>query len=295
MKKKLLVLHSVLGLLLVLSSIISVIPVRAASVIIVPSPAYSIQDAVNSAIPGDTVMVLAGTYDQTVKIDKAITFKGDGAVLKPITASLQGDSVIYITSDDVTIKNFVVDGTGSAVYYGIYGLNVERVTISNVVIHDMTNNAYDNAGVGILLFGWGQGIDNCVIDRATVYNTPRMGIFIGGMDTSGWPWLLSDSNTISKCNIYNTWIGPTGDGGGAIQINSPTNCLIKGNNVHHNTMGWFYCGVYIYNSGSGNELISNNIHHNYIGLASWPNTATPPEYEGLSNKIHHNEYDELIY
>jgi len=275
-----------------------VIPVHAGSIIIVPSPASSIQDAINSAMPGDTVLVLAGTYDQAVIVDKSITLKGDGAILRPVTASLQGYSVIYITSDGVAVENFEIDGTGKAVYYGIYGFNVKHVTISRVVVHDMTNNEDDVAGVGILLFGWGQGISNCVIDRTTVYNTPRMGIFIGGMESSGmYKWLLSDSNVISRSNVYNTWIGPTNDGGGAVQINGALNCIITGNNIHHNTIGWFYVGLYIYGSAEGNVIERNNLHHNTIGYVAWYDgswvifgTHTPMAPTLVKNNIHNNQY-----
>jgi parallel beta-helix repeat protein len=297
-KTKRIVLSSVLMLVVAVLSMSLVMPVRAASTIIVPSPAYSIQDAINLASPGDTVLVLAGTYDQAVIVDESITLKGDDAILRPVATPLQGESVIYITHDDVTVENFEIDGTGKAVYYGIYGFNVKDVTIEHVVVHDMTNNVGDVAGVGILLFGWGQGIDNCIIDRTTVYNTPRMGIFIGGMQSAGeYKWLLSNNNVISRSNVYNTWIGPTGDGGGAVQINGALNCVIEGNNIHHNALGWFYVGLYIYGSAEGNIIKGNNLHHNTIGYVAWINGPwvvfdghAPTAPTLVMNKIHDNQY-----
>jgi nitrous oxidase accessory protein NosD len=271
--------------------------------IIVPSPAYSIQDAINLAASGDTVLVLAGTYDQAVTINKSITLKGDGAILRPVTAPLQLGSVIRIWSDYVTVQNFEIDGTGEAVYSGIFDSNGDHVTISHVVVHDMTNDPNGFAGVGISLWGYrpdgyDHGIDDCIIDRATVYNTAQMGIIIAGVtQSSGTVALLSEGNVISRCNVYNTWIGPTTGGGGAVQIAGALNCVIEDNNIHQNTLGGFYAGLYINGAAEGNIIKGNNLHHNAIGYVAWYDSPwvafdghSPTVPTLVGNKIHNNQY-----
>jgi nitrous oxidase accessory protein NosD len=278
--------------------------------IIVPSPAYSIQDAINLAASGDTVLVLAGTYDQAVTINKSITLKGDGAILRPVTAPLQLGSVIRITPSQgfdleyVTVQNFEIDGTGEAVYCGIFGDNADHVTISQVVVHDMTNDPNGCAGIGIQLWGYrpdgyDHGIDDCIIDRATVYNTAQMGIIIAGVtQSSGTVALLSEGNVISRCNVYNTWIGPTTGGGGAVQISGALNCVIEDNNIHQNTLGWLHAGLCIFGSAEGNIIKGNNLHHNNIGYVAFVSdpgwvdfgTHTPTAPTLTKNKIHNNQY-----
>jgi hypothetical protein len=294
-------------LVVLVFSISLVMPVRAAkraSIIIVPSPAYSTQDAINLAASGDEVLVLAGTYDQAVRIDKPITLKGDGAILRPVTAPLQLGSVILIWSDYVTVQNFEIDGTGEAVYSGIFDSNGDHVTISQVVVHDMINDPNDAAGIGIGLWGYrpngyDHGIDDCIIDRATVYNTAQMGIIIGGVtQSSGTVSLLSEGNVISRCNVYNTWIGPTANGGGAVQISGALNCVIEDNNIHQNTLGWLHAGLCIFGSAEGNIIKGNNLHHNNIGYVAFVSdpgwvdfgTHTPTAPTLTKNKIHNNQY-----
>jgi nitrous oxidase accessory protein NosD len=290
-------------LVVLVFSISLVMPVRAASTIIVPSPAYSIQDAINLAASGDEVLVLAGTYDQSVLIDKPITLKGDGAILRPVTAPLQLGSVIRIISDYVTVQNLEIDGTGEAVCNGICDSNGDHVTISHVVVHDMTNDPNDAAGIGIILWGYrpngyNHGIDDCIVDRATVYNTAQMGIIIAGVMESSGITLLSEGNVISRCNVYNTWIGPTTRGGGAVQIGGALNCVIKDNNIHQNTLGGFYAGLCIFGSAEGNIIKGNNLHHNAIGYVALIYDSPWVAFDGHSptvptlvgNKIHNNQY-----
>jgi hypothetical protein len=123
-----------------------------------------------------------------------------------------------------------------------------------------------------------------------------MGIFIGAMESSDM-WLLSDKNLITRSNVYNTWIGPTANGGRAFQINGALNCVIEGNNIHHDTLGWYSIGLYICGSAEGNIIKENNLHHNTIGYVAWCNppwvvfddySLTPPTLE--NNNIHNNQY-----
>lgn len=53
-------------------------PALAQGIIVVPSGVPSIHAAVNQALPGDTIIVLPGTYTEEVVIDKDLTLKGGG-------------------------------------------------------------------------------------------------------------------------------------------------------------------------------------------------------------------------
>jgi nitrous oxidase accessory protein len=69
----------------------------------------SLQVIIDAAAPGDMVMVPAGLYEGPVVIDKTLTLVGDG--LPVIDGGRAGD-VVRITADGVTLRGFVIQGSG---------------------------------------------------------------------------------------------------------------------------------------------------------------------------------------
>jgi len=69
----------------------------------------SIQDAINSASPGDTIQVEPGIYEEYLEVNKRLTIEGTGEDV--IILSPGSDySMVRIPSSDVTLKNLVFDG-----------------------------------------------------------------------------------------------------------------------------------------------------------------------------------------
>ncbi len=234
-----------------------------------------IQEAIDAAT-GTTINVAAGTYNEAVKVDKSLTLRGDpGAIIQPdnTTPTHDGDRRcgIYVAGvNNVTIDGFEIDGTGGTVHYGIYLFNSNSTVVKNNVIHDITNEigapGGDVAGVGILFFGWDQGIDDAIIENNTVYNTGRMGIWVGGMDGITYHWEVSNSNVIRNNTVHHAWQGPTNDHGGAVQYNAPKNSLIEDNVIHDTGLNNY--GIYIYGSvaSTPNRIVGNDIYNNNIGI-----------------------------
>ncbi len=76
-----------------------------------PGRAFDLQALVDAAAPGDTIPVPAGIYAAPLVIDKPLTLVGDGM---PV---IQGDGtgdVVEITAPDVTLRGFVVRGSGDS-------------------------------------------------------------------------------------------------------------------------------------------------------------------------------------
>ena len=229
----------------------------------------AIQTSINAAVSGDTIKVAAGTYNEAINVDRSLILIGQsGAIIKPDNTTPLLDqgvrrAAIYIAADvnNVTVTGFEIDGTDGDVHYGIYAFNSQNAIIKNNLIHDIKNQIADPvsdvAGVGILFFGWGQGVNGSIIQNNTVYKCGRMSIFIGGMQSeTPYDWMLSTNNTI-KNNIVNaTWQGPTSDHGGAIQINTGSNSTISGNTI--NNTGSSQAGIYITVSPSNYLIISGN-------------------------------------
>ncbi|MGB9593606.1 MAG: right-handed parallel beta-helix repeat-containing protein, partial [Anaerolineae bacterium] len=123
----------------------------------------SIQDVVNAASAGDTIVVPAGTYDGGIVVNKSVIIKGEpGAVIGP------GSDGITVTADDVTIMDITLDGTGGdlgnvgiRVADGVQRLHVEGCEILNwpndgihfngaiTGLKVVDNYIHDNGGDGV--------------------------------------------------------------------------------------------------------------------------------------------------
>jgi len=71
-----------------------------------------IQDAVNQANPGDTILIGPGTYCESIKIDKDLTLRGDGRAETIVHYGGKG-AVITIKSGSVNVEALTITGSGS--------------------------------------------------------------------------------------------------------------------------------------------------------------------------------------
>lgn len=102
----------------------------------------SLQAMIDAAAPGDTVIVPTGTWTAPILIDKPLTLEGQAW---PV---IQGDGsgdVIRIQSPDVTVRGFVVRGSGDSLDREDAGI---RSAGANTVIE---NNRIEDALFGIYL------------------------------------------------------------------------------------------------------------------------------------------------
>ena len=136
-----------------------------AKTIEVPSDYSTIQGAIDAAATGDTVLVMTGTWDAQVTINKDITLRGNDQ-LTTILKNSRGSVVVRVTSPGVTINNLWIIGDLGKVGISasdVYDLRVDKVTISNcgtgmeaLVGTRLTVSACifkDNAGSGLRVAG----------------------------------------------------------------------------------------------------------------------------------------------
>ena len=137
-----------------------------------------IQDAINTASVGDTIIVHSGVYYENVVVDKSITLKGNG---QPVVDAGGRKSAITLTADGITLVGFNATNSGSS--WSDVGI---KVTSNNNIITG--NNVSNNFG-GIFL---NHSCNNIITGNNASSN--RDGIDL---------WYSNNNNTITGNNVSN--------------------------------------------------------------------------------------------
>ena len=123
----------------------------------------SIQDAVNDANDGDTIIVHNGIYYENLVLNKSITIVGEDRINTIVDGNGSGDAVV-ILADNVCIRNFTIKNKGAS---GT-GINIkanQSIISENLII--------DNNWSGIEA---GSAFRNCTVSENTIMNN-GYGIF----------------------------------------------------------------------------------------------------------------------
>jgi parallel beta-helix repeat protein len=232
--------------------------------------AHKIQDAIDAAGAGDTIIVAAGLYPEAITIGKAnLTLESAskwGAIIRPTSTPVGWpEAVVYITADGVTVDGFEIDGT-TVCDNGILGWETSGLTIKNNKIHGAVRE-WD--GCGILLFSWGNSgtVYNNRIEGNEVYDTGRMGIMVMDYGGAQNTYTVTSGNIITGNTVYDVWKVTWDDHGGGIQINVAKDCSIINNLVYDVRNG--QRGIYMFGSATGNTITGNTIRDNPIGIQLW--------------------------
>jgi hypothetical protein len=200
-----------------------------ASTIMVPQDQPTIQNAINVATNGDTVLVSPGTYQENINfLGKAITVvSAKGPAVTTIDGG-QKDSVVTFNSGETTtsvIQGFTIqNGMASnieAIGGGIVVLGYSSPTIANNIV---SNNQACSSGYGI-------GVH--------VYGSP-----------------VIQNNIISNNFVHTGCSGGTGGAGIGISTSPDSKLQIIGNTIFSNS-GAFEGGGISVNNGGG--VIANNV------------------------------------
>jgi len=219
-----------------------------------------IQDAVDAASAGDTIIVYPGTYTENVDVNKSLTIQSEsGAEATIVQAANPDDHVFEVSADYVSIDGFATKGIAWKEHHfpaGICLRNVEHCSI--------TNNAVNpNNSLGIDLY---YSNNNMVMNNIVSSNGYGRGIYLNYSNNNtitnnialtngyGIQLVLSNNNTITN----NTANSNTKDGYGICLSNSDNNAIAN------NTTNANKCdGIYLY--CSNNNMITKNIASNNSG------------------------------
>ncbi len=225
-------------------------------------PFRYIQDGIDAATGGDTVLVMPGYYLENIDFsEKAIAVKSDqGPDVTTIDGGQAGSVVFFknCESTDSVIEGFTItNGTGLRPYLcggGIYCWSSKPTITGNII----TGNTTAKGGAGIFAVGYNVSpviIDNVIKENSVGVSGYGGAIFILGDGHNSFP-------TISRNEICRNTISGGGAGGGiCADYSTPTisNNVIEDNLLDGPGAGG---GIYIYNKSDHNTRMYHNIIRN---------------------------------
>ncbi|MFV9677774.1 MAG: right-handed parallel beta-helix repeat-containing protein [Methanosarcinales archaeon] len=228
----------------------------------------NIQQAVNNASTGDTIIVRDGTYNENVYVNvtKLAILSENGPGNCIVNAKNENTDVFFVAANYVTITGFTVQGATEFGYAGIclYGVGYCHISDNNVL-----NNG---DGISILDSGYNSVANNIVT------NNNYTGIYLE----------LADENIV----LGNT---ATNNGWEGIFLASSYNNTFIGNNASNNTIYEFYSDEYSQDNTVKDLQLCNNqtsvsfTYGNGAGLKSVDTVPTEP-----SEKLDISKYVETI-
>jgi parallel beta-helix repeat protein len=176
----------------------------------------SIQAAVDMALPGDTVLVEAGVYYETVYVDThSITIRG----------MVDGDNRPWLDGENTrsdgfntTGDNFVIEGFGLKGYIGnaILSTGAERVVYRDLIIEGTYGDTERKTIYGI----YPVECTNVLVENNSVTGIADAGIYVG---QSRGPIIVRNNEVFGNVT--------------GIEIENSTNAEVYDNYVHDNTGG----------------------------------------------------------
>jgi predicted outer membrane repeat protein len=220
----------------------------------VPGDYPTIQEAIDAAMTGDTVLVAPGTYAENIDfLGKDITVKSSEGAESTIIDGMESGSVVTFDDGETSqaaLEGFTITNGSADKGGGICCLNGSSPFISSNIIKKNRLGEYSKGGAGIYC-----GHSSPIIKNNKFIKNTRSYIGHG----SGGGIYCDNADTIIENNYFNN--NEAGSAGGGI-YGTDSNLIIannffQSNKVDHESGGGIFCRDY---SGPNDEaVIVNNI------------------------------------
>jgi parallel beta-helix repeat protein len=282
----------------------------------VPQQYPTIQQAIDAAMDGETVEVSAGTYNESVTLEKRIELIG---IDQPVIDASQGGygAGVVISADNCAVDSFKIIGA----YYGVY-VQSSNNTISNNVISEnqsgvelsyetgsntLANNKIShNTLNGLRIYYSSENTlrDNTIQDNAVnfeVYGSTST-------DSIDYNQDIDTSNTVDGKPIYylvgahNTFIDATSNAGCVVAVNC-SSIIVKDLTLTNNAKGVLFIrtsfsrienvtatdnsdtGIWLYDS-TNNTLIGNTVSDCRYGIMLYRSPSNTLRDNMMTNNVY---------
>jgi len=248
--------------------------------IIVPDGYPTIQEAINNAASGDTILVRSGVYYERITINKTVALIGENKESTIIDGNASG-TVVEVTKDFVSISEFTIQNSGdypsNLIKLNSNGNNITNNVLRNsgdrgievnfvnntvadnqitntfygiLLMHSSGNNILRNnvsfSTNGIMLY---EGCTDNFVYANNISNNNR-GIYIGPVPAGGSSQ-ISYYNTVSDNNVFN-------NDNGIMVGGASFNTILINNTIWNNDWGIYLQGTR-YNFALGNNITKNEL------------------------------------
>ncbi|MDW7731657.1 MAG: NosD domain-containing protein [Methanolobus sp.] len=254
-------------LLLCISFILSIGSATAGTVIVDCNGSgdyTSIQESIDNANAGDSIIVRSGTYTENLVVDKSVSIISESGnpADTTILSAVADDDVIHVTADNVTISGFNITRSDRSYLeeeypdYAYCGIFLDRVEDSLIMKNDLSHNYK-----GVSLYG---ARNNFLVNNSAFSNNAGF-----SLDSSSENILTNNSATSRynginmhmsrNCSLLFNRIESCGADG--ISFIDSSNTTLTGNNIKH-------CdnGIWIGSSNENSVLTDNTVTSNNCGL-----------------------------
>ena len=204
----------------------------------------TIQEAIDRANDGDTVVVPAGIYEETILIEKNLTLEGDGeAIVTPPDDFGSANSLIIVRGDNsvdpitITIQDLTFQNNElNPIKYGIFFWENLTGYFYNNNVEGFNVEDGTNYGVGLIYHDSNGG----EVSGNTFNNDA------GCISISQSNDVLVENNTVSE---FTKW---------GINVYMSDDCIVNENEII-STQEYLLYGALIGNSSEGTHFLNNNI------------------------------------
>jgi len=288
----------IIFLLLITSYLSQIRPVSSGTVH-VPTEYGTIQEAVDSAAPGDTIQVAPGIYYEHVAVNKSLTIAGANPETTIVDGTANG-TVFDLEGTNIEIYGFTIRNAGN---YNAIGSEKEIVTSDN---HKIINNIITTSLYGIYLSSsdYNTIVNNTLISNAfgAIFLTNADNTNITANTIVGGAYgirTLSSLNNIIEYNAisqtsYAIYLSLSSTGntirknvlsGQTVSVYSNSD----GTTIDHNTITEGAYGIYFYDCESG-AVYYNTLENNSYGIRIYMSASATSSHNIHNNKILHTDW-----